>query len=46
MYYILILSFIYGIYQALEKMSSCKSSGQIYREPKNLLDFILNEQTK
>lgn len=46
MYYVLILSLVYGIYLGLEEMAFCKNSNKNYVPPKNILDFLLNEQTK
>lgn len=46
MYYVILFSLLYGIYLGLEEMSVCKRKIKQYHEPENILDFLLNEQTK
>ena len=45
-YYVLAVCLIYGIYSAIEEMQLVRMTNKNYSEPKDIVSFLLNEQTK
>jgi hypothetical protein len=46
MYYFLIGCIVYGIYLGFQEMNLVRTTNLDYQSPKNMVDFLLNEQTK
>lgn len=46
MYYCLIGFILYGIYLGFQEMNIARATNFDYHSPKNMVDFLLNEQTK
>lgn len=42
MYFVLAIALLCGIFSGFQSMNNCKTSNKNYKEPKNLLDFIIN----
>lgn len=45
-YYVLVLCILYGIHLGFQEMNVCRAVNKHYKSPNNMIDFLLNEQTK